>query len=389
MNSPILHEDKSCVNERKYMKAKSLLVIVMLASALICFSEKLVYTKDSGSESIDAVSRAEQLPDICISDVNDDNDERIEALPHSGGLTALNLALTPDNGADMLDSFDCTVGIVLLDRGEYISLTLRDYLIGVVAAEMPASFYAEALKAQAVAARSCTLHRMLHPDSTHPDADICTYSSCCQAYADTQKLLLKWGADYDMYYEKICQAVDATDGQYLAYGGVLIYAPYHSSSCGATESSGQIWSDTPYLISVSSPESAEDVPNFVSSVSFDESEFIGRLAEHHHEIANSSPLAIDNLVLSPSGRVDSLCVNGVRISGTQLRSALSLRSTSMDILHEDGVVTIVCYGWGHGVGMSQYGANVLAKDGFSYNDILMWYYTGVEILDMPKETESE
>ena len=141
--------------------------------------------------------------------------------------------------------------ITVLCGDEPVKMTVRHYLVGVVAAEMPVSFEPEALKAQAVAARSY-LQRFL-ADPKHDNADICAKSDCCQAYLSIAKLREKWGDSFDTYIKKVRSAVAATDGEYLSYGGKAALTAFHSSSAGATEESGAIWSELPYLKSVDTP----------------------------------------------------------------------------------------------------------------------------------------
>ena len=153
-------------------------------------------------------------------------------------------------------------------------MTLGEYLVGVVRAEMPASFEPEALKAQAVAARTYTLYKMQTGGNHGDTADICTDSTCCQAYISEENARNNWGENADAYEEKIETAVRETDGETILYGGVPILAVFHSCSAGQTRSSGQVWvSDLPYLQAVSSPEPADSIPNYYSRVEFTAEEF--------------------------------------------------------------------------------------------------------------------
>ena len=160
-----------------------------------------------------------------------------------------------------------TVFTVLMD-GEVHTVDMASYLPGVVAAEMPALFEPDALKAQAVAARSFILSRTRTVNANHPEADVCTDPGCCKAYATEDELREKWGADFDAYWQKMLAAVRETDGQYLSYEGEPIFAAFHSSSAGMTEDAGAVWNALPYLVSVPSPEEAEDVPDYVTTVSY-------------------------------------------------------------------------------------------------------------------------
>ena len=173
----------------------------------------------------------------------------------------LSLCLTPDvsRGAAPPETVRLLVG------GEVRTLPLEDYLCGVLAAEMPASFPPEALKAQAVAARTYAVSAgRAHK---HGEADVCADFGCCQAWLSEDALRERWGGDYGQNAQKIAAAVEATAGQILLYEGEPVFAAFHSSSAGATEDCGEVWNPRPYLISVPSPETAADVPGYVSTVS--------------------------------------------------------------------------------------------------------------------------
>ena len=171
--------------------------------------------------------------------------------------TAPQPSSVPDKAAEKLEP-DESRSIRLLSGDTVVEIGVFDYLTGVVAAEMPVSFEQEALKAQSVAARSYLQRALASPK--HEGADICADSACCQAYLTPEQLKSSWGDKYAQYSEKISAAVRATDGEYLSYDGKPALAAFHSSSDGATEDAGAIWSDVPYLKSVSSPETGDSVP---------------------------------------------------------------------------------------------------------------------------------
>jgi stage II sporulation protein D len=261
------------------------------------------------------------------------------------------------------------------------TMTLSDYLWGVVAAEMPASFEEEALKAQAVAARSETLYRQANPNANHPEADICTDHTCCQAYITPQAAEEKWGADSTAYGERVTQAVSGTDGVVVTYEGAIIQAVFHSSSDGHTLAASQVWGgDLPYLQAVDSPE-GDEVPNYYSVVTVSASEF-------RETILGEAPsAALDGTPNSWSvtenrdgeGTLESVTIGGETVAATRMRTLFSLRSARFSLELGEDSVTFYVTGYGHGVGMSQYGANALAKEGLGYEEILTWYYTGVEV----------
>ena len=260
------------------------------------------------------------------------------------------------------------------------TMDMQEYLVGVVAAEMPASFDSEALKAQAVAARTYAMY--CAAGAKHGEAQVCTDYACCQAWHSDETLHRNWGGEYDAYIQKIRQAVEATAGQYLTYGGRPVFAAFHSSSAGATEDCGQVWNPSPYLVSVSSPETAEDVPNYVSLVECTPLDFRDTLLYAYPEadFTGDESAWIGEIRLDQSGRVASAVLGGVSMEGTELRRLFSLRSTAFTLAYTDGVFLFTVTGYGHGVGMSQYGANVMARQGETYTGILAHYYPGTVLV---------
>lgn len=275
---------------------------------------------------------------------------------------------------------ELTVRVLSAD-GSIAEMSVRDYLIGVVSAEMPASFEPEALKAQTVAARSY-LKYALERESKHEGANICVSADCCQAYKTPDELRVLWGEKYDGYAEKIEEAVLSTDGEYLISDGDAVLAVFHSSSAGKTESSSELWSDVPYLVSVSSPEDESSVPNYVSTAVFGDIDFRDTLLYLHPEADFTAPSDewIGEVTHTESGRVKSIVIGGVSFTGTEIRQLFSLRSTAFEIKHTDSGFEFTVMGYGHGVGMSQYGANAMAKDGSGYREILAHYYPATTLI---------
>ena len=261
-------------------------------------------------------------------------------------------------------------------------MTLGAYLTGVVRAEMPASFELEALKAQAVAARTYTLYKMQTGGNHGDTADICTDSTCCQAYISEENARNNWGEAADANEEKIETAVRDTDGETILYGGVPILAVFHSCSAGRTRSSGEVWvSDLPYLQAVASPEPADAIPNYYSRAAFTAEEFREKILAACPEADLSGDMSgwLKNAVTDSAGSVETVEVGGVTVKGTAIRSALGLRSACFEWETEDGELVFYVTGFGHGVGMSQYGADRMAEEGADYREILTHYYTGVTI----------
>lgn len=268
---------------------------------------------------------------------------------------------------------------ILTDGDQVVELTLQEYLWRVVAAEMPAKFEEEALCAQAVCARTYTLWKM--GTSAHAGADLCSNSACCQAYITPEKAAGRWGSLAETYTDCIAAAVERTDGQILTYGGTPIQAVFFSSSAPETEDAAAVWGNSlPYLVSVSSPE-GEEVPNYHSSVVL--------TAEEVRTLAESSGLGIrltgdpagwiSRVSYTGSGRVAELELGGVTLSGGAARSLFGLRSACFEVAEKDGTFTFSVTGYGHGVGMSQYGANAMAAAGSTWQEIVCHYYTGVTI----------
>ena len=261
------------------------------------------------------------------------------------------------------------------------SLPLNEYLYGVVAAEMPASFESEALKAQAVAARTETLKKSSQKNDAHKNADVCDDINHCQAYYSENELKEKYGEEWIKdFYPKIKQSVDETDGITAVYNDEPISAVFHSASSGMTENSKDVWGgDMPYLVSVKS-EGDESSPRYLDKKNFSINDFKNRLSKIKKTDFSGEPESwIEKITRNPSGSVNEITISKSVFKGTQIRSALDLRSTNFEIEILDNSVTVSTKGYGHGVGMSQYGANHMAKNGYTYEEILKKYYTGISL----------
>ena len=269
---------------------------------------------------------------------------------------------------------------VLLKDGTVAEMSMADYLWRVVAAEMPAAFEPEALKAQTVCARTYTLWKMAA--GIHEEADICADSACCQAYIDPAAAAEKWGALNGEYAAKIARAVADTDGQVLTYGDAPIQALFFSSSTHATEDAAAVWgASLPYLVSVESPE-GEEVPNYRSMVTLTK-EQMRELAKSAGATLSDSPSNwLTGVSYTASGRVAELTFGDVTLSGGAARTLFGLRSACFTVEEADGAFTFSVVGYGHGVGMSQYGANAMAAAGSSWQEIVTHYYTGITIEQM-------
>lgn len=287
-----------------------------------------------------------------------------------------------ETGQSAVATPDSQISFTALDDGSLSERTMDEYLIGVMAGEMPATFDIEALKAQAVAARTYILYKTMHETPAHPDAAVCDDPTCCKAQLTDAEMQENWGEEYEQYRAKLVQATEATNGQYLVYDGEPIQAVFHSSSDGMTESSEELWSAEPYLVCVATPESEQDVPNFVSTVTSSVEGFSEAVLALYPQadLSGTPDTWVGQAVYSESGRVSSLQIGGVDIEANELRSMFGLRSTSFTLEYTDGQFVFTVRGFGHGVGMSQYGANVLASQGLDYREILEHYYPGTELV---------
>lgn len=267
---------------------------------------------------------------------------------------------------------------LLLEDGSVEQMTLADYLWGVVAAEMPASFELEALKAQTVAARTYWLSQS--GTSRHEGADICADSGCCQAYISREEATANWGDKAAEYADRITRAVAQTDGLCVTYEGKPIQALFFSSAPGSTVDAEAVWGRAlPYLVSVDSPE-GEEVPNYHSQLTMTIGEFRGLVAREVPGADLSGPISgwLSDFVWEPSGTVSKVSVGGVSMSGGQVRKLLGLRSACFSVSVKGEEMTFHVTGYGHGVGMSQYGANAMARQGKDFREILNWYYIGTQ-----------
>lgn len=248
---------------------------------------------------------------------------------------------------------------------DIVELDLEEYLKGVLLAEMPMSFSLEALKAQAVASRTYTIKKLENGDV------ICDNSAHCQAWADPT------GSEY---YEKISKAVEETCGEELTYLGEPIEAFFHSASGGVTENSENVWSTSkPYLVSVESPGEEEIMQNFYSSLEITYENLMEKInAYKGTQIITTKKLKDKIKILSRTNgnHVKEIKIQNSTFSGTEIRNILELRSTNFNIELKDNSIIFNVAGYGHGVGMSQYGAEAMAKSGSTYKEILSHYYPG-------------
>ena len=258
---------------------------------------------------------------------------------------------------------------VVSESGNLRQMRLSEYLTGVVLAEMPADFEQEALKAQAVVARTYTCKRMEH--NKHGAGAVCMDSGCCQGYRDPEDYVNSGGSQARV--DKIRSAVTSTDGLVLYYAGELIDATYFSCSGGYTEDAVAVWGrDVPYLQAVESP-GEEDAPRYESTVRYTPENF--RLVTGISGEGEPSKW-FGKVTYTDGGGVDTVTICGEVFTGVRLRQILGLRSTMFRLSVENGMIVIETKGFGHRVGMSQYGAQAMALEGSACEEILKHYYTG-------------
>ncbi|MDD6323237.1 MAG: stage II sporulation protein D [Bacilli bacterium] len=255
--------------------------------------------------------------------------------------------------------------------GNISAIPFEDYIKGVVASEMPSSFEIEALKAQAVASRSYAMYQI--NGSKNREYDL-TNTTANQVYKNDNELKQIWKEEYPKKINKIKKAIEQTSGEYLTYNSTVINAMFFSTSTGVTENSEEIFSSAlPYLRSTSSKWD-ESSPSYIDTYKFSINDFYNKLS-----LPINNKLEITEVEKTTTGRTKKLKINGQEINGRQLAKKLKLRSNYFDIIQNGDSITITTKGFGHGVGMSQYGANGMAKEGYKYDEILKYYYKNTEL----------
>ena len=313
---------------------------------------------------------------FCLADGNED-----EMLPS---------AETESGDSSALSAVSAELPMIALycnDTGETVELSLEDYVVGVVAAEMPCDFEVDALRAQAVVARTYTLWKIKNGD--HEKGDLCDAPGHCQAYLGTEELREQWGSGFADAYRRVEDAVYGTAGLVLVYGNELAETYYHSTCGGKTASAAEVWGeDIPYLRSVACDWDG-DAPRYreTISVSLDELPWLlGDGASPCIAVARGDDVAHIPYALSEteSGRAREVSYAGLIFEATDFRDALGLNSTRFSMTADGDTLCITTYGYGHGVGLCQYGANGLACGGKSFEEILYHYYNGVSLKKIKK-----
>ncbi len=277
-----------------------------------------------------------------------------------------------------------TIKLLHKKTDEVEEVNIDDYLCNVVSAEMPADYEEEALKAQAVVARTYTIYKI--ENKKHDNADICDDSSCCQAWISKEDRFARWEeSKRESNWNKIQNAVNSTKGEIITYDNKPINAFFHSNSGGTTEIPVNVWGGTGYpYLQVVETAGEEGYAQYASEVELTNDEVLNKLKEKYPDIqidfSNQEDIKI--LEYTDSNRVKTVKFGNHEISGVEARTIFGLKSTNFEIIKEDGKIKFSVKGYGHGVGMSQTGANTLAKEGKNYKDIINHFYANVEIKDV-------
>ena len=277
-----------------------------------------------------------------------------------------------------------TINLLHKKTGEVEQVNIDEYLCNVVSAEMPADYEIEALKAQAIVARTYTIYKILN--KKHENADICDDSTCCQAWISKDDRLARWEeSKRESNWKKICNAVNGTKGKIVTYNNVPINAFFHSNSGGITEIPVNVWGGTgyPYLQSVET--SGEDAyTQYSSEVVLKQEELLEKLKEKYSDISidfsNEDDIKI--LEYTEGNRIKTIKFGNHEVSGVEVRSLLGLRSANFEVIREGDSIKFSVKGYGHGVGMSQTGADSLAKQGKNADEIIKHFYKDVEIKEV-------
>ena len=279
-----------------------------------------------------------------------------------------------------------TIKLLHVKTSKVEEIPLDEYLYSVVAAEMPASFEKEALKAQAVVARTYTIYKIQNSGNRHGNAHICDDSTCCQAWISKEDRFSRWEKGTSQSnWDKIVDAVDVTKGKIITYEGKPINAFFHSNSGGKTETTINVWggSNYPYLQTVET-SGEDEYSQYESEVVLDKQSFIDKIKEKHSDfvIDFNEENCIQILEYTEGNRVKLIKIGNLNLSGVEVRNLIGLKSANFKVTIENDNVKFEVLGYGHGVGMSQTGADSLAKQGKNYEEIIKHFYTGVEVVNI-------
>ncbi len=275
------------------------------------------------------------------------------------------------------DTNEEKITVLNSETGENMEMNISDYVFGVVAAEMPAEYSEEALKAQAVASYTYALYKC--KENADKPYDLTDSHTSDQHYETYEKVCEKWGENAQKYTEKIKNAIKSVEGEYLSFSGEPILALYHAISGGKTENCVDVFSvDHPYLVSTDSIGDLLD-EGYMSTLSVTPEQF-KKAFEDKIILSSDMRIWVTDIKHRENGYIQSINISGKEFSGTELRSIFSLRSANFDLFYDGQNFNFTVRGYGHGVGMSQAGAEYMAKQGGTYREILSWYYKNCELV---------
>lgn len=290
-----------------------------------------------------------------------------------------------DKNKDIIIDSSSNIKVYLTKEDKIVEVPIEDYVKSVVSSEMLASFDDEALKAQAIAARTFVASRKIKACPNANGGDVCD-STHCQVYVNKDEKIKLWGDKGNEYWEKISKAVDNTAGKVLSFNDELVlYPQFFSTSSGNTENSVDVFSNAiPYLVSVKS-EGENIAPKYETEFTFSIDEFINKINSLYVDAGLTTSSLNENIEIltrSEAGGVKEIRFGGQTVKGTEFRISFGLSSTNFEYSIDGNNIVFKCKGYGHGVGMSQWGANVMSKNGAKYDEILKHYYTGIDIKNL-------
>lgn len=272
-----------------------------------------------------------------------------------------------------------TVKVMNANSKNITETSLEDYLLGVVACEMSASYHEEAIKAQIIAAHTLLEHSKLTKSDSLGDADISDSSATHQGYLTVDEQKEKWGEKYDENAAKIKKCIEEVKNFTIQYNGLPITAAFHSISNGRTENASDVWGgDYPYLISV--PSDGDKLsPAYLTETAFSCDDFKNIITEQGAALGDDPTQWIGKIKRTDTGMVFEITIGDKTFKGTDIRKYFSLKSSTFECEYKEDSFIFKVKGYGHGVGMSQYGANYMAQQGLNYKEILVHYYPNTEI----------
>lgn len=356
-------------------------------------SSQIEETQDSNQNNSE-YDTSSQIPvnsDIDLTDESSDDVSRIESevteshiddpvsQPEVSDTTSKEESELPNQSAGAQLHY---VNVYNHKTGNIMKLEFEEYIIGVVYAEIPSSFNDEAIKAQAIAARSYALNNIIsgQRERGHDGASLCTSPGHCSGYYTKADMAARYGDEFAAEsYNIIKKAVNATRGIVMTYEGMPANTVFHASSSGFTESCVEVWGNNlPYLVSVTTPDESNFYA-FYGKTTMTTSEFKTKLSSAGVKLTGSPTTWITNIKKNAAGRVDSITIGDKTFTGEEIRSRFGLKSTKFKVSATETNISFDTEGYGHGVGMSQYGAEIMATNGSSAQQILRHYYTGVKL----------